>query len=241
MLWPERGKGGLDVHTVNSLGGRASKKNKMPRPQKQQPEKGQPQIVLGLLEAVERDGGQSQRHLAAELNIALGLVNTYLARCIRKGLVKARQAPARRYFYYLTPRGFAEKSQLTMQFLSSSFGFFRQAKLECTELFQQAQGRGQTRLALAGKSDLAEIAALCAAEGGIEIVAVVDEEGGRFLGRPVALNFDAVGAPFDAVIITDLKNTRRTNDAAVARFGTARVLMPDLLRGHFRPREGAAS
>ena len=80
-------------------------------------------IMLGLLDAVEQDRAQSQRLLASELGIALGLVNAYLKRCIKKGLVKVRSAPARRYAYYLTPQGFAEKSRLTVQYLSYSFGF----------------------------------------------------------------------------------------------------------------------
>jgi hypothetical protein len=57
-------------------------------------------IVLGLLQAVERESGQSQRRLAAELGIALGLVNIYLKRCVNKGLLKMAQAPARRYAYW---------------------------------------------------------------------------------------------------------------------------------------------
>ena len=55
-----------------------------------------PQILLGLLESVERDGAKSQRRLAGELDIALGLVNAYIRRCIKKGLVKVTQAPAGR-------------------------------------------------------------------------------------------------------------------------------------------------
>ena len=42
-------------------------------------------IVLGLLEFVERNGAQSQRKLASDLGIALGLVNAYLKRCVKKG------------------------------------------------------------------------------------------------------------------------------------------------------------
>src|SRR5690349_8309728 len=93
-------------------------------------ESGDDRILLGLLESVERDGGQSQRRIASELGIALGLVNAYLKRCVKKGLVKVSEAPARRYAYYLTPQGFAEKSRLTVEYLSHSFSFFRQAKLE---------------------------------------------------------------------------------------------------------------
>jgi len=91
-------------------------------------------IVLGLLESVERDGAQSQRKLASELGIALGLVNAYLKRCVKKGLLKVSEAPARRYAYYLTPQGFAEKSKLTVDYLSYSFLFFRQARADCTSI-----------------------------------------------------------------------------------------------------------
>src|ERR1043165_7627466 len=89
-------------------------------------------ILLGLLESVERDGAQSQRKLASELGIALGLVNAYMKRCVKKGLLKIGQAPARRYASYLTPHGFAEKSRLTVEYLSISFSFFRRAREDCS-------------------------------------------------------------------------------------------------------------
>jgi DNA-binding MarR family transcriptional regulator len=189
-------------------------------------------IMLGLLDSVERNGGQSQRHLASELGIALGLVNAYLKRCMKKGLVKASQAPARRYVYYLTPQGFAEKSRLTVEYLSYSFGFFRQAKADCTALFEAARVSGQTRLVLAGKSDLAEIASICALESGVSIVGIVDPlaEGDRFLGVPLAPSFDHLHESFDAVVVTDLASARRTCEQTIARFGQERVLIPELLR-----------
>src|ERR1700729_296844 len=127
-------------------------------------------IVLGLLESVERDGAQSQRKLASDLGIALGLVNAYLKRCVKKGLLKIGQAPARRYAYYLTPHGFAEKSRLTVEYLGFSFSFFRQARAECAEIFAIARSCGFQRVAVVGASDLAEIARICAFEGGVEIV-----------------------------------------------------------------------
>jgi DNA-binding MarR family transcriptional regulator len=190
------------------------------------------QIMLGLLESVARDGAQSQRHLATELDIALGLVNAYLRRCIKKGLVKVSQVPARRYAYYLTPKGFAEKSRLTVEYLSSSFGFFRQAKADCALMLEAARMRMLTRLVLAGRSDLAEIAAICALETGVEIVAVVDAKSAtpQFLGLPVVASFDDVAGGFDAVIVTDLLTPQETFGSAVERFGADRILVPNLLR-----------
>src|SRR5665213_2992763 len=198
-------------------------------------------IMLGLLDAVEQDRVHSQRLLASELGIALGLVNAYLKRCVKKGLVKVRGAPARRYAYYLTPQGFAEKSRLTVEYLSYSFGFFRQAKTDCSDLFRQAKAGGVNKVILAGQSDLAEIAALCAIEHGIEIVGVVQQgaKQATFIGLPVVDSFDAVSNSFDAVLITDMTDVRGAWEAAVARFSAERVLVPQLLRIAMRPRAEA--
>src|ERR1700758_5672168 len=169
-------------------------------------------IVLGLLQSVERNGAQSQRKLASDLGIALGLVNAYLKRCVKKGLVKIGQAPARRYAYYLTPHGFAEKSRLTVEYLSSSFSFFRRAREDCAIVLKAAHGRGWTRIVLIGVSDLAEIATICALEQGVAIVAVDDgkAEMNRFVGTPVVGSLAEVPGEFDAVVVTDLQATRES-------------------------------
>jgi len=188
-------------------------------------------ILLDLLNSVERDGGQSQRRLASELGIALGLVNAYLRRCVKKGLVKVTEAPARRFIYYLTPQGFTEKSRLTVEYLSVSFGFFRRAKAECGAVFKTAAERGYYRVALAGISDLAEIAMICALDTGVKVTAVVDEKStlSHFVGVPVANSFAAIADDCDAILITDLQRTAELTGQASALFGAERVLTPKLI------------
>jgi DNA-binding MarR family transcriptional regulator len=122
------------------------------------------EIVLRLLDVVERDSAVTQRSAARELGIALGLANAYLKRCVRKGLIKVSQAPTRRYAYYLTPKGFSEKSRLTAEYLSHSFSFFRKARKQCADLFSALAAAGQHRVLLIGGGDLAEIAQLVARE-----------------------------------------------------------------------------
>jgi len=200
-------------------------------------------IVLGLLESVERDGAQSQRKLASDLGIALGLVNAYLKRCVKKGLLKIGEVPPRRYAYYLTPHGFAEKSRLTVEYLFSSFSFFRRAREDCSSALKAAHARGWNRIALIGVSDLAEVATICALEQGITIVAVVDTEAtrDRFVGIPIVRSLDAVPGGFDALIITDLASTRETMKAALTALEAERVFVPVLLRmGPDRAMEGVA-
>jgi DNA-binding MarR family transcriptional regulator len=188
-------------------------------------------IVLGLLEYVGRGGEQSQRRLASELGVALGLANTYLKRCVKKGLVKVRQVPARRYAYYLTPRGFAEKSRLTFEYMSVSFALFRRAKADCTAALESAKSRGYRRIAFLGASDIAEIAAICALDGGFAVTAVVDEglAAARFAGAPVVSRLDALAPPPDAVLVTDMQHAAAVAQAAAETLGAGRVLVPALL------------
>lgn len=197
-------------------------------------ENGADRIVLGLLNSVEADGARSQRRIAAELGVALGLVNAYLKRAVNKGLVKVGQAPARRYAYYLTPQGFSEKSRLTVQYLSDSFSLFRKAKEDYARIFDRARAMGFQRIVLAGRSDLCEIALLCAVDSPISIVAVVDpdETEPRFLGIRVFPSYEAVDVPFDAIVVTHLTRAASAYAQAIEEYGLERVMAPDLLGLH---------
>jgi DNA-binding MarR family transcriptional regulator len=210
---------------------RPSKRRWLAAKASQESDVAQTRVLLRLLEYVGRGGEQSQRRLASELGVALGLANAYLRRCIKKGLVKVSQAPARRYAYYLTPRGFTEKSRLTFEFMSQSFTLFRQAKSDCMVALQTARERGYARIALLGASDLAEIASICALDGGFVIAAVVDPKltSQRFAGAPVVRDLDLMVPPPDGVLITDMRCSGAVVQNVIAKFGAERVLIPALL------------
>ena len=108
-------------------------------------------MTLGLLSAVEADSGITQRTLASELGVALGLTNSYFKKCIDKGLVKIQQVPANRYAYYLTPRGFSEKSRLTAEYLNSSFSFYRRAKNDLSKIMATCIKKNKLNIANNGK------------------------------------------------------------------------------------------
>lgn len=188
------------------------------------------EITLGILNAVHQNERITQRSVAQELGIALGLANAYLKRCAKKGLIKVSQAPANRYAYYLTPQGFAEKSRLTAEYLSDSFRFFRSARSQCTEALHVARQRGWTRVALYGTGELAEVASLCEASG-VRIVAIVDPDyrHDTFAQFPVVDSLAAAGE-IDALILTTLADPQATYDRLVETYPAQRVLVPSLLR-----------
>ena len=178
--------------------------------------------------AVEENAALSQRALAHDLGIALGLANAYVKRCARKGWIKIKQVPPNRYAYYMTPEGFAEKSRLTARYLSASLSFFRRARSQFGEALATCRRYGWHRVALAGGGDHAEIAVLSARESGGEIVGVVDTEAGSVAGVPVAADLASL-APVDAVVITDVSAPQKTYDGIVEQTDPVRVLTPRLL------------
>jgi DNA-binding MarR family transcriptional regulator len=204
-------------------------------------ETGDPEIVLSVLTSIERDSAITQRKLARELGIALGLANAYLRRCVRKGLVKMRQIPLNRYAYYLTPQGFAEKSRLTAEYLTVSLDFFRRARSDCVALFRHCEVRGWRNVALYGASDLAEIAILSAGETMVDVLCVIDPEahGRRCGGRPIVPDLAAAmsddSRPIDGIILTDTRAPQAGFDTLLAeatQSGLAEhsILAPSLLR-----------
>jgi DNA-binding MarR family transcriptional regulator len=195
-------------------------------------------ITLGVLNAVDESSAVTQRVLARDLGIALGLANAYIKRCVGKGLIKVTQAPARRYVYYLTPQGFAEKSRLTAQYLSYSCDFFRRARTQCREILDTCAARGWRRVLLCGGGELAEIAALYATSSGITLVGVLEIAPSQ-AGRHERLDLSGFAA-IDAAIVTDHEAPQAAYDLLVQELGAERVFAPRLLNlSRQTPRETA--
>ena len=187
-------------------------------------------LTLEILEAIEQRDNVTQRHLADRMGVALGLANSYMKRCVRKGLVKVHQAPANRILYYLTPKGFAEKSRLTTEYLSSSFNFYRQASASCSEVFRQCHELEHHKVLLCGLSELAEIASLRASEQGIDIVGTLDLNATTkdFLGLPVWHSFDLL-SDFNACVVTELKEPQKLIEYMSTQVNSEIIFIPDIL------------
>ena len=150
---------------------------------------------------------------------------------MRKGFIKIRQAPANRYFYYLTPKGFAEKSRLTTAYLSISFDLYRSAGHECARAFDRCRADGWHRLLLCGVSELAEIAYLRASEFGVTIIGTFDSQASkdRFLELPVWMRYDEADG-HDACLITALTGPATMYALVSEHLPPERIFIPSLLR-----------
>ena len=187
-------------------------------------------IIRDILVRVDESEHVNQRTLAKELGIALGMTNSYVKRCVRKGLIKISEIPPNRYAYYLTPQGFTEKTRLTAEFLSDSLTFFRRARVQYGAIYEHCTASGWRHLALAGVGELAEIAILSAREHDVVLQGVIaNGQGGETcLGLPIVAAVAALDRP-DAVILTALKGPQAAYDSLVESLPTNRVLVPTML------------
>lgn len=198
--------------------------------------------TVKLLDNVSGESAPNQRALARQIGISVGLVNALVHRAVRKGLIKIREAPARRYVYYLTPKGFVEKSRLVAEYLDYSLSFFRTARQDYADVFARCETAGRKRVLLCGAGELAEIASLAAHGTTVELLGVFDRTTNqlRIAGLPVLRDLSGLGAA-DVVVIADGRKPQQLYDELRATLGGGRVFAPGFLHivTHDQARETA--
>ena len=187
-------------------------------------------LTLEILETIQNQSDITQRHLADTLGVALGLANSYMKRCVRKGYVKIKQVPANRYLYYLTPKGFSEKSRLTALYLSRSLDFYRRAGDSLSQIYCKCKEAKRQKILLCGVSELAEIASIRASEHDIRIIGIYDPDSrlDSFLGLSVYRELNEA-EKYDYCLLTALNDTRKMLDLLRKKTGKDRILIPSIL------------
>ena len=75
---------------------------------------------LEILNLIHQNGLITQQEIADHLGVAIGLVNSFVKRMVKRGYVRIKRVPKRRYLYLLTPKGVSEKGRLTVRFIQDS-------------------------------------------------------------------------------------------------------------------------
>ena len=89
---------------------------------------------LNILRSIANHPGSSQRSLAKKIGLSLGKLNYCLKALKQKGLVKAKNFKNNKnkkyYLYILTPKGIAEKTKLTLNFMNLKMKEYDELKKE---------------------------------------------------------------------------------------------------------------
>ncbi len=172
--------------------------------EKQSPFGTEPYRSLQILDELSNNDSLTQRDLSSRLGIALGLVNSYIKNLVKKGFITVKAIPTKRYAYYLTPKGFTEKTRLTYDLLHDYTRIYREARENLKTLFNKMQNDGIKKVVFAGADEIAEIAYISLQETTIELIAVADEErsGEIFFSRTIQPLQAIEGMDYDSIVVT---------------------------------------
>ncbi len=94
--------------------------------------------VLQLLREINNSPEMTQRELSSRMGISLGKVNFLIKVLIHKGHIKVNNFKnsnnKKAYLYYITPKGFEEKTRITYYFLKRKMKEYEEIELEITKL-----------------------------------------------------------------------------------------------------------
>ena len=131
--------------------------------------------TLAVLETMEQSSEATQRQIASQTGISLGLVNAIVKDLGKRGMIKIRQVPRRRLLYYLTPQGFAEKSALLLRVLRTVQHDYQQVRAQLFRQASEIKGKGIRELSICGDPFLLEIGCICCLELGIAVKTLYTE------------------------------------------------------------------
>jgi DNA-binding MarR family transcriptional regulator len=165
--------------------------------------------ILRLMGEIHRNGNHSQRELSRRMNISLGLVNTFLKRLVSKGYFKVKAMPKNRMKYFLTPKGLARKSKLTVDYLRFSVNFYKDIKNLLLNRFREMERKNIRSILFYGAGEVAELAYLYLQLSNIRLVGIVDEKHNdkNFFGFKVAGCDRIEQMDWDCILLTRLEDT----------------------------------
>lgn len=159
---------------------------------------------LRALEAIERDPRVSQRQLARDMDVALGVANACVHALVRKGLVKIRGSNNRTLTYHLTKRGLVHKTALTAQWTANTIDWYVQARRQVAEQLETIRARGVALVLFYGANEVTELASIVALQIGLRVAGVVaparEPRWESVIGTPVQDVGQVTRIAFDAVI-----------------------------------------
>lgn len=154
------------------------------------------------MERIEDEPQLSNRQASKVLGVSVKLAHELLSRMVKKGYFHITKHHARRWDYFLTPKGIVEKARLTYEFLDFSMHFYREARRKSAQVCKDLAAAGKKRVALVGSNELAEICNLGIQEWELELVAVYDDtKAKRFLNQRIQPLATATQNDADALIV----------------------------------------
>ncbi len=159
---------------------------------------------LRLLEEIEQDPELSQRQLSRRMGVALGVGNLLLKNLAKKGYIKVTHLSWKRWIYVITPKGMTRKVNLTLSYIESFLGHYRRVKKILKENFNSLTLNKESKVAIVGTGELAELAYLALLDIGVDEIDMFGNENDKhiFLGMNVVSIQDIEVNDYSKIVVT---------------------------------------
>ena len=159
---------------------------------------------LRLLEEIEQDPELSQRQLSRRMGVALGVGNLLLKNLAKKGYIKVTHLSWKRWIYVITPKGMTRKVNLTLSYIESFLGHYRRVKKILKENFKSLTLNKESKVAIVGTGELAELAYLALLDIGVDEINMFGNENDKhiFLGMNVVSIQDIEVNDYSKIVVT---------------------------------------
>lgn len=171
-----------------------------------------------ILQAIASRERVTQRSLADELGVALGLTNLLVRRLVGKGYVKMAGMGTRHVRYLITPAGWEALASATRESMANTVRLYTQTREQIRASLARISEQcdvdpeGAKRVVFYGAGDVAEIAYVSLQRTDLTLVGVIDDrKRGRFFEAAIHDSTSLSGTmldtvPYSVVIVTSIRH-----------------------------------
>lgn len=156
-----------------------------------------------ILKQVDSSPLLNNRKAASRLGVSVKLAHDILSRMVSKGLLHIKKENSRRWDYFLTPSGIAEKAKLTMSFVNFSMQFYKEARKRSAQVCRNLSESGVNTVSLLGSNEMSEIVYLGIQEWKLNLkeIFALPGENQEFMGLNVKPLEDLKETTSEAIIV----------------------------------------
>ena len=142
---------------------------------------------LRVLEEMDSTPHVSQRQLANQVGVALGVANLLVRNLAKKGYIRVSKVGWKRWVYNLTPAGVAHKVQLTFGYIDRFLDHYKRVRYSLRQHLASIPLDQHSRIAICGTNEIAELVYLAMRDMSVGHIEVFEDNppSPKFLGMEV--------------------------------------------------------
>jgi DNA-binding MarR family transcriptional regulator len=161
---------------------------------------------LSVLMAIHHSPRLSQHQMARITQLSSSMVNNYIKKLEREGLIQVTGKTNRTQGYHLTPEGQRRLISMILEYSSEMIQLYGAAKRQVAERLKRFHEEGISSLALFGAAETAEVVYAALKDTPLTVTGIVDSDpakhGARFNGFVIQEPARLKEMQADAVLIT---------------------------------------